>query len=256
MGKYSKKKKKKTGGILLVLVPVLLLAALIWFATRGNAPWADQTGATDPALTDTAPAATGEWETLPEVTEPPSIDLPEGLRICSVSSYAGIYMEDGSGEVVSDVLMLVLENTGDRDLQLARISMEYPSFTAEFEVTNLPAGEKAVVLEKNRQPGPGVAYLSVQTRNVVFFSEAMSLEEDRIRITGANGSLEVENISGEDIPGDIYIYYKHSASDLLYGGITYRVSVKGGLAAGEKTRIIAGHYTVDSCRILLVDCGD
>jgi UDP-N-acetylmuramate-alanine ligase len=68
MGKYSKKKKKKTGGILLVLVPVLLLAALIWFATRGNAPWADQTGATDPALTDTAPAATGEWETLPEVT--------------------------------------------------------------------------------------------------------------------------------------------------------------------------------------------
>ena len=152
--------------------------------------------------------------------------------------------------------MLVLENTAAEDLQLARISIAYTDFTAEFEVTNLPAGEKVVLLEKNRHPAPTGGYQSVETRNVLFFPETMVLQEDRIGIDGSNGSLEVTNISNEDITGDIYVYYKNSASDLLYGGITYRVSVKGGLKAGESSRIIAGHYTPDNCRIVLVDCGD
>ena len=63
-------------------------------------------------------------------------------------------------------------------------------------------------------------------------------------------------VSGADIPGDIYVYYKNSASDLLYGGITYRVAVKGGLAAGKSTQVIAGHYVSGGSRIVSVDCGD
>ena len=184
------------------------------------------------------------------------MELSDGLVIHYISSYAGSYMEDGTNEPVADVMMIILENTSEQDLQLARISIEYEGFTAEFEVTNLPAGEKVVALEKNRHPEASGDYLSIQTKNVLFFPEPMGLEEERIEIKGRNGTLEVTNISGEDIPGDIYIYYKNSAADLLYGGITYRVPVRGGLKAGESTTVIAGHYTPDNSRLLLVDCGD
>ena len=167
-----------------------------------------------------------------------------------------MYMEDGTDEAVTDVMMIVLENTSEEDLQLARISIEYEDFTAEFEVTSLPAGERVVALEKNRHPETSGDYLSIQTKNVVFFQKKMNLQEDRIKIEGANGTLEVTNISGEDIVGDIYVYYKNSARDLLYGGITYRVAVRGGLKAGESSMVIAGHYTPNNCRLVLVDCGD
>lgn len=262
MAKYSKKKQKKNGGrVVLLIVLTLLLALLVWLAGllgQLELPVLEQTG--QPGQNEpreTVPGQSAEPEaTEPEATEPQPIELSDGLVIHYISSYAGIYMEDGTDEPVTDVMMIVLENTAAQDLQLARISIAYSDFTAEFEVTNLPAGEKVVALEKNRRSAVSEAFVSVETKNVVFFSEPMDLQEERIRITGSNGTLELENISGEDITGDIYIYYKNSASDLFYGGITYRVAVKGGLAAGEATRIIAGHYTPDNCRIVLVDCGD
>lgn len=261
MGKYSKKKKKSTDRTVLTVlltVVLILLAGMIWLAVclgPQEVPTPEQTDAPDSGSTESVPVRTEEKQTA-EATESPVIELGSGLVVHYISGYAGIYMEDGSGDLVTDVMMLLLENTAEEDLQLARISVEYSDFTAEFEVTNLPAGEKVVVLEKNRHPKPDEKYRAIQAKNVLFFPETMGLQEDRIRITGANGSLEVENISGEDITGDIYIYYKNSASDLLYGGITYRVTVKGGLAAGEKIRVVAGHHTVDGSRILLVDCGD
>jgi hypothetical protein len=69
-------------------------------------------------------------------------------------------------------------------------------------------------------------------------------------IDGENGIMEVTNISNQDIASDIFIYYKNSAVDLFYGGITYRVRIEGGLAAGESARIISAHYLPKSCRIV------
>ncbi len=264
MAKYSnekkKQKQKKNGGqVVLLVILTLLIAFLIWLVSlmgQRKVPNMEQAG--QPGKTET-----GELQetvlgqpTEPEITEPQVLVLSDGLVIHYISKYAGIYMEDGTDEPVADVMMIILENTSEQDLQLARINIFYSDFTAEFEVTNLPAGEKVVALEKNRKSTVLEDFISVEAKNVVFFSEPMGMEEERIRITGGNGTLELENISGEDITGDIYVYYKNSASDLLYGGITYRVSVKGGLKAGESIRIIAGHYTPENSRLVLVDSGE
>lgn len=251
MAKYLKKKKKSSGSFLLAVLMLVLLAALICLAVFLGKQ--KQQNTDQPQSSTEAPLM---QETEPEATELQPVELSDGLVIHHLGGYAGIYMEDGTDEVVSDVMMLVLENTSDKDLQLARIQIEYPDFTAEFEVTNLPAGAKIVALEKNRHPEVQEQYVSVQAKNVVFYAAPMTLQEERIMITGANGTLTVENVSGEDITGDIYIYYKNSATDLFYGGITYRVCVSGGLASGEKNTVIAGHYTVDGSRLLLVECGD
>lgn len=253
MGKYSKKQKKNNGRIplLLVLLAVLVMV-LIWLvnlADWSKAPLLEQ---------EIIPMETTQHETSQnsqtEPQQPEYMELSDGLQILSVSKYAGMYMEDGTNEIVFDVLMIILENTSAQDLQLARINVYYPDATAEFEVTNLPAGEKVVVLEKNRMAMMTDEPLSAEARKVVFFPENMKLQEESIRISGSNGSMEITNISGEDISGDIYVYYKNSAADLLYGGITYRTSVKGGLKAGESVQVMVGHYSPDTSRILMVDC--
>lgn len=247
--------KKHLPAWLLVTIGILSVCVLfsgIWWSASG-------VNGSDDLISDeeTSPASdesihSSEQEQAEQADAFP-VEL-EGLKILRAGEYSGIYMEDGSNEAVTRVMMLIVENTSDQDLQLARIDVEYAELTAEFEVTNIPAGEKVVLLEKNRAALPQEPFLSVRSRNVVFFPEKMRLQEDILQITGDNGLLKVTNISGTDIAGDILIYYKNCASDLLYGGITYRVRLSGGLAAGETAQIVSSYYTPDTCRLLMVTC--
>ena len=70
---------------------------------------------------------------LSAVTESFSpVALQDGLMITGIGRYAGIFMEDGSEDVVSGVMLLVLENTSASDLQLARIDLEYAILLRSF----------------------------------------------------------------------------------------------------------------------------
>ena len=196
-------------------------------------------------------------QTIPQdlTDDPVQIPLGEGLVIGKMDRYSGVYMEDGSDEVVQDVMMLLLHNTADRDLQLARIRVSYDDFTAEFEVTNLPAGESAVLLERNRRPAGEEQYRLVELNNVVFFPEPMGLLPEQLLIEGQAGLVSVTNVSGADLPGPVAVYYKNAAAELFYGGITYRLTIPQGLAAGETVRLPAGHYDPERCRFVMAQCG-
>lgn len=182
--------------------------------------------------------------------------LPDGLCITEVGSYAGIYMEDGSDEIVTDVMMLVLENTAEKDLQMAKIQLVYSDFTAEFEVTSLPSGESVVLLEKNRHATAKEEIQSAKATDIVFFDKTLSLQKDRLNVEGNDSTISVTNITKTDISDNIYLYYKNSAKGMLYGGITYRVCINGGIVAGETAKILTEHYTPDGSRILWITCGE
>ena len=177
--------------------------------------------------------------------------LGNNLYITDIGNYTGAYMEDGSDEVVSDTLMIILKNEGEMALQLSRINLEYMDFTANFEATNIPAGESVVLLEKNRHAFVADSYLRATAENVVFFQEPMSLLEDQLKITGERGMITVENLTDETM-GEIHIYYKNSATDLLYGGITYRARVDSGLKPGKSTTVTTNHFNPSNCTILNV----
>ena len=68
-----------------------------------------------------------------------------------------------------------------------------------------------------------------------------------------DGALNVQNVSDAAITGDIYICYKNAASDLYYGGITYRARIEGGLAPGEIRQVMTGHYSTVGSAIVMVD---
>lgn len=221
--------------VLFVIISAMVLALCGCVSNQGNGDDSTTNPTVDIAVDD----------------EMEHIDLGNRLLITSIGKYAGIYMEDGSDEVVSGMLMLILKNDNEQDLQLARIELEYEDFTAEFEVTNLPAGESVVLLEKNRQKYVDEEYSSASAKNVVFFPEKMSLCQDQLEISVAKGNITVKNLT-EDTMGEIYIYYKNSAVDLLYGGITYRAKVDAGLKPGSVASVMTGHYNPDSSTIVNV----
>lgn len=181
--------------------------------------------------------------------------LGYGLRLEAVGRYAGLYIEDGTNDTVSDVMMIKVKNTADKDLQLARISLTYSDFTAEFELTNIPAGRTVVVLEKNRHAYSDQNYLSFQLSDVAQFSEQMDVPTEIYHISGLKGTINLENRSDKDISGDIYVYYKYIADDILYGGITFRAKISGGISAGQIKQVASSHFDPQQCIVLAITDG-
>lgn len=240
-GRYRQKRKNRTGKLLWGITAAVIAVAIIIVGLALSSG-----GEPEP----TQPAENSGISMEFEEMEP--ISLGQGLRISRVGAYTGIYMEDGSNNAVAGTMMVVLDNTGDKDLQLARFTLQYDDFIAEFEVTNIPAGTSVVALERNRRSAAGIPK-AAQLNVVLFFRENMDLMENALKLTGKQGSITVENISGADIDGDIWIYYKYSSEDLFYGGITFRSKIAGGLKAGERAQVSAGHYQPEDSGIVWVD---
>ena len=112
-----------------------------------------------------------------------------------------------------------------------------------------------LLLEQNRMNYVDGEYNTAVAKNVVLFSEPLSLCEDKLKIQALEGVINVSNISGHNINGDIIIYYKNSVEDIFYGGITYRVRIEGGLKKNEIRQLVANHFSESGSKIMFVTCG-
>ena len=193
------------------------------------------------ATTPLVPLDPTEATTGIVLTPTDEVELGSELYITDIGQYTGIYMEDGKDDFVTGIMMVVLNNRSQQDLQLARIALTYEGFTANFEVTNLPAGQSVVLLEKNRQACPDQTHSSATVSNLAFFQAPMGLRQDRVKLTEGEGTITVENLTDAPMT-EIYIYYKNSASDILYGGITYRTRLTDGLEPGQSKTLMAAHF--------------
>lgn len=261
----KRKKSVKAGrGILIAAIAVLLLVLagmlLLWWGLYNT----DEEPTVPTAAPTAAPTEPPPAATEPEATKAPmveklefvDINLGYGLAITDVDKYNGVYMEDGSNEFVSGVLMIVVANTSEDDIQYAEISLGLAEGDAKFNLSTLPAGESIVLLEQTRLPwSNSEEYAHATMENVVVFSESMHLQENALKVQMLDGMLNITNISGKDITGDIVIYYKNSAADLLYGGITYRVRLEGGIAADEIRQLTAGHMSASGSRLMFITIG-
>lgn len=255
MSKYKKNQKSATGGwgyLLIFLAALILVLGLFAgrvIRQRENTPTTVPTDIATGSFVPVETEPTVKIEDLEEVTS----DAYKGLQVVKVGSYTGLYVEDGSNDVLSRLLMIVVENTGTKTVQYAEIELSDGEKTAHFSLTTLPPGESVVLLEKDRMLyADGKDLSEVTISNVAIFQQEPTLCEDLLAIQALDGALNVTNISGKDIEGDIVIYYKNAASDLLYGGITYRVTIKGGLAKDAIQQITASHFTTKGSRVMWV----
>lgn len=258
-GKFSANKKKSRKGLVFLLAAAALVLAALLAMLLLNIHRQD--AAPEPAESQNAPEteATVMAQTVPSETVAHTdiiySDADYGLRITDMGGYTGMYMEDGTDDILSGIMMLVVENFGDRDVQYAEITMDLGEQRAQFTLTTLPVGESVVLLEKNRMAwddSRDYSDVTVMIENVAYFQTPLSIMADKLQIGILNGAINVTNISGEDITGIISVYYKNAAADIYYGGITYRVQIKEGLKAGEVHQIMTQHASETGSKIMFV----
>ena len=252
----SEKKAKNTGkkGTWILVLMGLLVAALILTVALKTSD-ADPKVPHQNATTLAAEEQPGTIHKDTEAQKP--YFLTEGLEITEIGSYTGAYVEDGSDEVVSGVMMIIVSNTTSEALEYAEIILSGESGEAVFMVSALPAGESAVLLERNRMAYDRNAEFSqVRTENVAYFRTELSLMEDVLKIQPLDGAVNVTNISDRDIQGDIFICYKNKAEGLFYGGIAYRVRIEGGLKSGEIRQIMTKHFSDTGTALIYVSVAE
>lgn len=249
MNNNAAKGKNKRWLVVLLAVVILLISAIAaWGRFADNRETASGEAASD------AQTAT---ETLSAENETQAVlaSLRDGLEVLSIGKYTGVYVEDGSDELLSGILMLKVVNHGEEAIQYAEITVTIGEETAKFTLSTLKPGAAMVVLEQSRMAyDPNVDYEScdISCDTLALFREPMSMHGDKLKIQILDGAINVINISGGDIPGDIAIYYKNIADDVYYGGITYVIRLEGGLKADEIRQLMASHFSDTNSEIMFV----
>ena len=251
-GKFQKNTKTKKSKLPMILgvaavVLVMLIGALLLMMPGENA-------ATNNEQVESTQSPVVQNETVAiQQTEPLKVNLGNSLGILDVGSYTGAYVEDGSDEVLSGILMLKVINNGEDTVEYAKLTMDVNGETAEFTLTTLKPGATIVLLEKNRMAyDQNIDYGNIVCENLALFQAPLNLYEDKISIQILDGAINVTNISQEDITGRVSIYYKNKAAGIYYGGITYRVTLENGLKAGEIRQMMADHFSDTGSEIMFI----
>lgn len=182
------------------------------------------------------------------------VEIDDGVYLTSLTSADGKFVEDGSDEDAENVLCAVFANESDQTIEYMTAVVTVDGEEYRFAVTTLPAGSTVHALESNRRTAPEtVRNLTAEKEYLIRFTREISLHEDELAYSITDGTITITNISGEDIPNDIVVYYKNMYATTYMGGITYRVRVTGGLQAGESCNGYAPHATVNDTKIMFTE---
>lgn len=183
-----------------------------------------------------------------------TFDAGFDLQVTDVEKYSGPYMEDGSDEEVSNVMMITVKNNGEEPVQYGEITMAGKNgASALFKFSTLEPGQSVKVLESARkQYRARDKYELATAANVAYFQNKVKLYEDKLQIQPLDGGLNVTNISDKDINGEIVIYFKDCDGDMLMGGITYRGRIPGGIPAGGITQLMSENFTQENTKVMFI----
>lgn len=191
-----------------------------------------------------------------DVAYAPTATLEYGLEINRIGTYTGKYVEDGSNRDVTDVLAIIVTNTSDTFIEMVDFSLPGQDYTAYFRLTSLPAGQSALVMERNALQY--VSEMQFDAPKIFDYTPTVnefSLHTDVFSVNAADGVVNLINRSDRDISGGIAIYYKNVIDGIYLGGITYRFAIENGVKAGGVAQFMPNNYTVANSEILFIRYG-
>lgn len=225
-----------------------------------------QNAETDGEGQDSSGIDTDEWYNLPgyingvqgdEQQKVCNIELPYYIQdtpivIEGIGQYTGPFVEDGSDEPTANVLAIVIKNNSDTVIEFAELTFRVNSTeSAVFQMSTIPAGKSAVVLEKDAREYRADDRMDFGDK-LYAKKDSLSLMEDRVAVSAEEGVLTVTNLTQENL-GTVYVRYKTRINDQYYlGGITYSCRVENvdaGQTADKETR----HFNTGESQILMVE---
>lgn len=202
-------------------------------------------GQTEPAPAESAGGeASGTEPTPAKPTETEPAPAEARPKVLSMGLYRGPYPEDGSGEPVDSVAVILVENDSDTQLQFAELHYRIDSREALFRVSELPPGEKALVVEQARLVAMPVSVWAAEPeKDLIVYLAAAPAEGLELRCE-KNGELSLKNTGGRAAAFDL-IYKQRGEDGVFLGGIAYHTAVPV-LEAGETAVLEAPHFTETS----------
>ena len=217
---------------------------------------AANSGSSESAQRDPSPVLPDPEESADDSEEETQISFPytipnTSLVIENIASYDGIFLEDGSDASVTGIYSMVLENSGDTDVEYARITLNCDDSPITFEVSDVPSGATVVAQEINKTSYQDGTYSDCSAD--VAESQGLEQSEDLVSVQeNSDGSLTVSNLTDNLIPC-VRIFYKFYMSDenAYVGGITYTAKLVD-LEPGADQTIVPSHYSQGYSRVVMV----
>ena len=174
------------------------------------------------------------------------------LKITAMGGYSGSFVEDSSDENVQGVFAVVIQNTSDYPLKLAKILItDTEGNEYSFKLSTLPANTSAIVMEESKAIySPHITVDTIEASES--YLDYLSLNEEYISLSVKDGNLTVKNISDTDFTA-VYVRYKNFTNGNVYlGGITYSVTFND-LKSGDEATLGTSHLYLDKSAILMVE---
>lgn len=171
------------------------------------------------------------------------------LLIRELAVYEGPFWEDGSGEEVTDVAALVVENTGGTMICQGQLRLETEAGVLEFSVSWLPADSVALIPEKNRARAGSLRILSCSGWNTTIYPEMTGAVTAREQ---GMGELLFINHTTQTIAAVEAVYKSYDPDSGMYiGGNSGTVRLEQ-LKSGEERAVAPYQYAKGYSKIVCI----
>ena len=174
------------------------------------------------------------------------------LSVSKIFSYSGGFVEDGSDREVESICAIRVRNNSGSAFQYVSLCFKTDAGDILFDFTALPAGGEVTVLAKNAEAyRPDIIVSEVSAAKSIEFAEKPSLHGEMFELSVRNGVLGIRNISADKDASNVYVYYKSTDSNGLFGGITYRINL-GDIPAGKFKQVSPPHFSESSSKVMYI----
>lgn len=159
-----------------------------------------------------------------------------GCYVEEFFAYSGEYPEDGSFEPAENVAAIRIRNNLSVDIRYAEITVKAGVEEYVFLASSWLAGSEMTVLESaGKKVSGSLSFDSAEITSVGTFEKKPSLLEDRFEIKIENGVISVKNLTENDFPDGLTVYFKATDENGCFGGMTFRAALPGITAGGTET---------------------
>ena len=166
------------------------------------------------------------------------------ISIRRLNPYSGPFLEDGQDEEVTNILALQFRNDSEQAVQYAEYVYDINGEEVVFKLSNLPAGQRCVVLAANKHAYNADEVLKIKSRLVARVDYLPTADDQLLLVNNGDDTVSVLNLTDQTIPV-ARVYYKtyYAEQDTFIGGITYSIEIRNIPAGGSSEALTPSHFS-------------